>query len=151
VGVFAYPLTIIGPEGEATIEALVDTAATYSWIPEDILRNLGVQPITSKAFSLADGRVMQYQIGPITARIDGEEMPTLCIFGDAGTEPLLGAMTLEAFLLAADPYNKKLVPVMGHIKSSERTCVVLNEVKHPFLGARIPRCARNDKGVPVRL
>lgn len=116
VGVFAYPITIIGPDGEANIEALVDTAATYSWVPEDVLHDLGVQPITTKTFSLADGRVVQYQIGPVTARINGEEMPTLCIFGDSGTEPLLGALTLEAFLLAADPHNKQLLPVTGHLK-----------------------------------
>ena len=109
-------MTIIGPSGEANIDALVDTAATYSWIPEDLLRELGVRPITTKAFTLADGREMQYPIGPITARIDGEEMPTLCIFGDSGTEPLLGALTLEAFLLAVDPFNKRLVPVRGYLK-----------------------------------
>jgi len=116
VGVFSYPLTILGPRGEANIEALVDTAATYTWIPQDVLDRLGVQPITSKTFALADGRQVDYRIGPISARIDGEEMPTLCIFGDPGTEPLLGALTLEAFLLAADPHNKRLIPVTGHLK-----------------------------------
>lgn len=116
VGVFSYALTVVGPEGEATVDALVDTAATYSWLPADLLRRLGVKPITRKSFALADGRALDYDIGPINARIDREEKPTLCIFGDEATEPLLGAMTLEAFLLAADPHNKRLVPVQGHLK-----------------------------------
>ena len=56
-------------------------------------------------------------------------MPTLCIFGDAGTEPLLGAITLEAFLLAADPHNKRLVPVTGYLK---KAAVVASQRKDPY-------------------
>lgn len=38
-------------------------------------------------------------------------MYTICAFGDEGTEPLLGAYTLEGFALAPDPVNQRVVPM----------------------------------------
>ncbi len=42
-------------------------------------------------------------------RLDGRIRPGVCVVGDDGTEPLLGAVTLESFGLAADPVNRRLV------------------------------------------
>jgi clan AA aspartic protease len=117
LGTFQYPLTLIGPAGEATIEAMVDTGATYSVIPRELLAQLGVRPIRKLPFELGDGRVVEYEVGPVDAKIDGEQMPTLCVFGEAGTAPLLGALTLEAFLLHVDPAGKRLVPARGYLLS----------------------------------
>jgi len=41
----------------------------------------------------------------------------IVIFGEPGSEPLLGAFTLEGFRLAADPVNRRLVPVPGLLKA----------------------------------
>lgn len=35
-----------------------------------------------------------------------------CIFGDDGTEPLLGATALEEFGLGVDPINHTLIPIV---------------------------------------
>ena len=43
--------------------------------------------------------------------IDGNRLTTIAIFGDPGSEALLGAVTLEQFSLAPDPVSKRLVPV----------------------------------------
>jgi predicted aspartyl protease len=40
----------------ADIEALVDTGATYTWVPRNVLEQLGVHPSEERAFLLADGR-----------------------------------------------------------------------------------------------
>lgn len=119
MGSFLYPITLTGPQGEVTLETLVDTGATYTWIPKPILERLGVRPIGKEPFALADGRVVEYDIGALTARIDGKERPTLVIFGDPDTEPLLGVFTLEGFLLGVDPVNKPLIPVTGRLKTIE--------------------------------
>lgn len=76
-----------------------------------------MQPVGREPFSLADGRFIQLEIGPVVARIDGRERPTMCIFGDTDAEPLLGVVTLEMFLLGVDPVNYKLIPVAGRLKS----------------------------------
>lgn len=116
MGSFSWPITLIGPQGEVTVEALVDTGATYTCIPRPILERLGVGPIGKEPFALADGRVREYEIGALTARIDGKERPILCIFGDPDAEPLVGVVTLETFLLGVDPINQTLIPTPGRLK-----------------------------------
>jgi hypothetical protein len=38
------------------------------------------------------------------------------LFGEADSEPLLGAFSLKSFLLVADPVRQRLVPVPGLLK-----------------------------------
>jgi predicted aspartyl protease len=49
----------------------------------------------------------------IQIRLEGREAPTLVVFAPDGSEPILGAFTLEGFLLAADPVNERLISVPG--------------------------------------
>jgi len=91
----------------------VDTGATHTLMPRDLLERLGVQPIGTKRFAIAEGRTLEYEVGQLLLRIDGEQWPTLCVFGNNNAQPLLGAMTLEAFLLTVDPVQRRLVPVDG--------------------------------------
>jgi aspartyl protease family protein len=118
LGTFSYPITLVGPSGETTLDSLVDTGATYSVVPTDVLQRLDVRSIGKRRFALADERVVEYDVGSVTAKIDGEAWPTLCVFGAPGSEPILGALTLETFLLSVDPVNKRLVPVNGKLKSA---------------------------------
>lgn len=94
---------------------MVDTAATYSVFPRDLLERLQIKAIDTATFELGDGRVVDWQIGSVDVRIDGKERPTLCVFGELGVPALLGAVTLENFLLAVDPVHKRLTPVRGYI------------------------------------
>lgn len=106
----------MGPTGEVTLEVLVDTGATYTWIPRDVLGGLGATPAASYPFVLADGRTVEYGVAQVRTRIDGREWLTLCIFGEPETEPLLGVVTLEEFGLGVDPVNQQLIPVPGRLK-----------------------------------
>jgi predicted aspartyl protease len=101
----------VGPNDEITVTALVDAGATYTWLPAAVLRQLGVQPVRKERFRLENGRIIESDVGFVTARLEGKEGPTLCVFGDDNTQPLIGAFTLEAVLLAVDPANKRLVPM----------------------------------------
>ncbi|MBI2466506.1 MAG: retroviral-like aspartic protease family protein [Candidatus Rokubacteria bacterium] len=98
------------------LEALVDTGATYTWVSRDVLERLGVRPEEDRPFVLADGRQVTYGIAWVRVRIDGRRQPTIAVFGDPGSEPLLGVVTLEEFGLAADPVNRRLVPVPALLK-----------------------------------
>lgn len=97
------------------VEALVDTGATYTWLPASLLSRLGLQPAFRRRFTLADGRSIERDVGQAAVRIDGQALFTVCIFGDEGSTPLLGAVTLEEFGLAVDPVNKRLIPVPGFL------------------------------------
>jgi len=100
------------------IEALVDTGASYSWIPRDVLEGLGAQPDEERVFVLADGREVRYPMAWVQVKLGDRIQPTLAVFGDTGTEPILGAFTLEGFGLGVDPVNRRLIPVPGLLKAA---------------------------------
>jgi len=50
----------------ARVQALVDTGATYTWIPQDVLEGLGVVPEEEWPFVLADGREVHYPVAWIS-------------------------------------------------------------------------------------
>ena len=110
-----FRLTIeIGPTDRSRfeqIEALVDTGATYTVVPRDVLERLGTAPQFRRHFRVADGRVVELDMAVVMVRIVGQTLPTICIFGEEGMNALLSAVTLEEFGLGVDPANQRLVPV----------------------------------------
>ena len=103
-----------------TVEVLVDTGATYTMLPTTLLRSLGVTPVSVRNFVIANGQRIQRNIGGQAAvQIGDEVLFDLVVFTDDGSPPVLGAFTMEAFSLAADPVNRRLVPVdalaMAHV------------------------------------
>ena len=80
-----------------------------------MLERLGIVPQERQPFILADGRPVEYDMAQVRVRLDGRERFTICIFGDEGTEPLLGVYTLEGFGLGVDPVNRRLIPVPGYL------------------------------------
>ncbi len=112
------PIEIGDPAGSRfeKIEALVDTGSTYTWVSREVLDRLGVRPVEERPFVLADGRQVTYPIAWIQIRMDGRTQPTIAVFGEPASDPLLGVFTLEGFGLAADPVNRRLVPVPALLK-----------------------------------
>jgi clan AA aspartic protease len=118
VGVFYQTVLLASPEVPARrveLKLLVDTGATWTWIPETVLRGLGLTPTFTRRIKLADGRVLQRNAALALITIGQETLPTLCLFGDDGSDPLLGAVTLEEFGLGVDPVGRTLIPVTGHL------------------------------------
>ena len=96
-----------------SLQALVDTGSTLTWIPRDIPERLSIQAEFLQEFETADGRVIEREAAQTRARLDGQERITIVVFGSEGDAVLLGAYTLEAFYLAPDPVNHRLLPVRG--------------------------------------
>lgn len=115
---FHHPIRLAANQADPPVEidALVDTGSTYTWVPSVLLDQLGVQPQFALEFETADGRVLQRDVAEAIVYINGQARTTLVVFGDLGTEPLLGVHTLGAFLLAVDPVNERLLPVRGRLK-----------------------------------
>lgn len=120
MGHFWVPVDVGDPLGErfASIQALVDTGATYTWIPRDILDRLGVVPEEDWPFELADGREVQYPVALTQIKLGGRARPTIVVFGQPGSKPILGVVALEVFRLAADPVNHRLISVPGLLKTA---------------------------------
>ena len=100
-----------------TVDALVDTGASYSMFPKSMLERLGIAPIGHRGFEQADGSVIQRDIGRALLRINDDEAIQRVIFGDDDVEPLIGAGTLQGFLLLVDTVAEELVPRTGRLKS----------------------------------
>lgn len=112
MGTFNCKVRLDSMDGERSVEldALVDTGASYSIVPATILRRLGVEPTDRHHVTLADGRLVTYDLGEAHATIDGRSTPTWVFFGEDDGPPLLGAYTLEGLRLAVDPDKRKLIP-----------------------------------------
>jgi predicted aspartyl protease len=114
VGTFFYPITLIGPSGERqTLEGLVDSGSTFTSIPRGVLETLGVEPRREVRLRLADGSSHTQQLGRVMIQLDGVEELTFVTFGEEGSPPTIGAVTLETLLLGVDPVTQRLVPIEG--------------------------------------
>lgn len=112
MGTFSVELEVGNPEREqfVPIQAMVDTGAIYTMIPEDILDGLGIPRLETDIFELADDSLVEYWLGSAFVRIQGRALPVPVVFARPGNTPLLGATALEIFRLVADPVNEQLIP-----------------------------------------
>ena len=105
------------PEGPSQeVSLLVDTGATASVIPGDVLASLEVTPLRTEEFELADGRKIPRQVGGAYLTFSDRTAPTLVVFGEPGDAPVLGVMALEELGLEIDSRS-------GEIRRSKRLLV----------------------------
>ncbi len=122
MGTFHWPLTVLSADGdrEETVDALVDTGATYTSLPASLLSRLGVVPQRHLEFELANGEVIEQQIGEARLRVDGVEATRVVVFGTDDAPALLGADTLEGVTMAVDPVGKRLLPTRALLMLEQR-------------------------------
>ena len=95
------------------VEVMVDTGATFTTVPAEVLRRLGVVPQRKMPVRLADGRVIDDDISDTLVRLEGQTFFTPVTFGREEEPNLLGVVALETALLAVDPVDQRLVPTIG--------------------------------------
>jgi len=115
VGAFNVRLEIGHPASDQwlSLEALVDTGSTYTWVPRDLVKQIGLSAKFQREFETADGRVIVRDVTVARARLDGQTLPTLVVIADPGDSELLGVVILEEFGLGVDTVNHRLQPVRG--------------------------------------
>ncbi len=98
------------------MEALVDTGAAYTIVPQPVLESLGCEPLRSQRVVLADGRIEEWSVTQMDVECEGRRTTTPILMGPATAQALLGATTLEELGLGIDPLNRRrLVPVDLHL------------------------------------
>ncbi len=100
-----------------TVEVLVDTGSTYTMLPGALLSSLGVSRESTRNYVIANGERFRLDVGQAAIQIGDEILYNLVVFAGESSRPLLGALTLEAFGLAADPVNQRLISVDGLLMS----------------------------------
>jgi predicted aspartyl protease len=98
-----------GPRLPVTL--LVDSGATYSVLPADVCRQLGLAPRREVDFSLADGTVITRGVSECTFEIGGLAATSPVVLGHEDEGPLVGAVTLETLGLVLHPLTRRLVPM----------------------------------------
>ncbi len=91
-------------------DALVDTGSEYTWVPRDVLVDLGVRPEKTQRFIVADGRQLERQVGIAIVHAAGAMAPDFVVFAEPGDMILLGAHSLEGLNVRVDAQRKQLVP-----------------------------------------
>ena len=111
MGTFYVDVELAGPWSTdfTVVNALVDTGATYTAVPESLLTQLGIQPRSTRRLRQADGQTVQRPLGQVRMRLEGEEFDVPVIFLPENTSPLLGATALETFGLVVDPDRQRLL------------------------------------------
>jgi clan AA aspartic protease len=101
---------------------LVDTGATDSMAPADELEKIGVSKEGKMSYELANGDVKEYPYGLVRIEFMGETTAGRVIFGQAGSEPILGVTALESVGIMVDPTTKTLkrLPAIPLKRSQKR-------------------------------
>ena len=99
---------IYGGEEKYYMPFLVDTGATDSVIPGNELEKIGIKREFKRTYELADGSLLEFDVGYAMLRINGEQTMGSVIFGSDDIEPLLGITALESIGFIIDPVRQIL-------------------------------------------
>jgi clan AA aspartic protease len=113
-----YVRVLGAADGNYEADFLVDTAATGCIAPADRLTQVGVKPVGTMVFELADGTKHEYPFGLVEIKFMGEITAGRVVFGPSDAEPVLGVTALESVGITVDPANctlKRLpaIPLKG--------------------------------------
>lgn len=111
MGLVSVEATVKGPLGQATLQFLIDSGASYTLLPDATWRSIGLAPKRSVRFTLADGSAIERQVSECYITLAEGEGHTPVILGEKGDEALLGVVTLEIVGLVLNPFNRTLQPM----------------------------------------
>lgn len=103
------------PSKEFEGKFLVDSGASYTVVPENILKKIGIKPEGKEDFFLADGRSISRKVGNALYEYEGIQRAAPVLFGEKDDSLLLGTFTLEALGLTLDPFKRKLYKALLRI------------------------------------
>lgn len=98
------------PKKQTDRHFLVDSGAVYSVMPSALLKKMGIKPEDKQQFSLANGEVIEKEVGNAYFEYGSKRRTSPVVFGGEGIF-LLGAVTLESLGMILDPINRELLPL----------------------------------------
>ena len=112
VGTFSADFVLYnrGRSSSMPFTGTVDTGAAYTVVPRTFLEELGIEEDYTEPFILADGSRVELAVGRAEMELEGRIRDIYVVFGPDDETVLIGAMSLEAFALAADARNGRLIP-----------------------------------------
>ena len=102
----------VGPADGAQFQrviAVVRTSSHFSIMPSPLLQMLGIDPQWTEVLRESGGSEEEHSLAEVRIRIDDRERTSICVFGPADSQPVLGKYTLDAFGLGVDEASGRLV------------------------------------------
>ena len=96
------------PQRSWTGKFLVDTGVFDSFVPRSHLEVIGLEPGGRREYVLADGKPVALDITIAEIEFKGEVVGGTIVYGDEGTEPVLGSTALDSGGFEVDPRNGEL-------------------------------------------
>lgn len=119
---FYLEMVAINPKREELrsepVRALVDSGSELSWMPAEALGSAGIMPRRKRRFRLADGRVMERDVGYCILEAQGFSTNDEVVFAEPGDMHLLGVRTLEGFGVVVDAIAHRLLSTFTIVAGS---------------------------------
>lgn len=110
MGSFRVPIEVGGLNSKhtKTVDALVDTGATFSMIPASMLRRMGIEPDATLPFRIATGEIVEYATGGASLPAEGCRRNCRVIVGPED-DYIMESTSLGDMLLAVNSMDQCLV------------------------------------------
>ncbi|MCY4068108.1 MAG: aspartyl protease family protein [Acidimicrobiaceae bacterium] len=108
------------PERAWEGEFLVDTGAHDTFVPRRRLEAIGIEPLGSSLYELADGSIVEREVSGGLLEVMGRFGNCNVVFADDDTAPLLGVIALESLGAEVDPINERLRLIPARLALSPR-------------------------------
>lgn len=113
MSVFYLDMIAINPKREEIrsepVKVMVDSGSELSWMPAAALQQAGITPRRKRRFRMADGRVMERDVGYCILEAQGFATNDEVVFAEPGDMYLLGVRTLEGFGVMVDAIAHRLL------------------------------------------
>ncbi len=115
VSTFKVNVTAVNPKNTdkvaPPIEVLVDTGAELTWLPKDVLTQVGIEPVRKRTFMTATKQIVQREVGYAILRSEGYETIDEVVLAEPGDMNLLGVRTIEGFGVMIDNVAHRFVAI----------------------------------------
>ena len=111
MGAILTEVTISNPTDASrswTGEFLIDTGAIDTVVPASRLRAIGISPMETRRYIMADGRPSELEVGVARVGLLGGLAGVTVVFADDGVRPLLGATAMESLGIEIDMHDESL-------------------------------------------
>jgi predicted aspartyl protease len=113
VGLTYINAVVTGPAGQRTVRFLIDSGASYSLLPHELWRAIGLVRMRTHAFYLADNTKIERDVSECFIELPtiDDEKPrghTPVILGQPGDVAVLGVVTMENLGVVFNPFDRSL-------------------------------------------
>ena len=99
------------PSISKEVELIADTGAIYTVVNKKILEEIGIRKRGKRKFKLADGKIVEREVGIIEIEVRETVAYAAVVFGEENDTQVLGVTALEELGMQVDPVTRELKPM----------------------------------------